>query len=125
MNYAVRFSGPVTGLTAHRVRYGVGPDLICQHGPLPGIKTHSSFATFPTTLSLPFIPFPPLSPACTAPLKPQAAGRLRGHNWTAYRRNAKPFDLGHIDRAIAAIFISKYIGAARFEAVDSYIIIPR
>src|SRR4051812_34385043 len=24
------FSGPVTSLTARRVRYGVGPDLICQ-----------------------------------------------------------------------------------------------
>jgi hypothetical protein len=73
VNYAIRSSGPVTALTACRVRYGVGPDLICQPGPSPGIKTHSSPAAFPTTLSLPFVPFPPLSPACTAPLMPQAA----------------------------------------------------
>jgi hypothetical protein len=53
------------------------------------------------------------------------SGRLRGHNWTAYRRNAKPFDLGHIDRAIAAIFMPKCVGVARFEAVDSYITLPR
>jgi hypothetical protein len=38
--------------TARRVRYGVRPDLICQPGPSPSIKTHSSPATFPTTLSL-------------------------------------------------------------------------
>jgi hypothetical protein len=30
VDYAIRFSGPVTALTARRVRYGVGPDLICQ-----------------------------------------------------------------------------------------------
>jgi hypothetical protein len=41
-----------------RVRYGVGPDLICQPGPSPGIKTHSSPTAFPTTLSLSFVPFP-------------------------------------------------------------------
>jgi hypothetical protein len=33
VNYAIRFSGPVTILTARHVRYGVGPDLICQSGP--------------------------------------------------------------------------------------------
>ena len=73
MNYAIRFSGPVTALTARRVRYGVGPDLICQPGPSPGIKTHSSPAVFLITLSLPLVPFPSPSPACTAPLVPQAA----------------------------------------------------
>src|SRR5438132_1555925 len=75
VNYGIRFSDPVTALTARRVRYGVGPDLICLPGPSPGIKTHSSPAAFPTTLSLPFVPFPSLSPACTAPscLKPRRA----------------------------------------------------
>src|SRR5277367_211092 len=72
VNYAIRFSGPVTALTARRVRYGVGPDLICQPGPSPGIKKHSSPAAFPTTLSLPFVPFP--SPTLLhCPLMPQAA----------------------------------------------------
>jgi hypothetical protein len=60
----------VTALTARRVRHGVGPDLICQPGPEPDMKTHSSPTTFPTTLSLPFVPFPS-SPSCTAPLVPQ------------------------------------------------------
>ena len=41
-------------LTACRVRHGVRPDLICQPGHSPGIKTHSSPAAFPTTLSLSF-----------------------------------------------------------------------
>jgi hypothetical protein len=63
----------VTALTASRVRYGVGPDLICQSGPSPAIKTRSSPAAFPTTLSLPFVPFPSLTPSCTTPLVPQAA----------------------------------------------------
>jgi len=30
VNYAIRFSGPVTGLTARRVWYGVGAPSICQ-----------------------------------------------------------------------------------------------
>ena len=72
VNYAVRFSGPVTALTARRVRYGVGPDLICQPGPSPGIKTYSSPAAFPTTLSLSFVPFPSLT-FLHRPLVPQAA----------------------------------------------------
>jgi hypothetical protein len=63
VNYAFRFSGPVTALTARRVRYGVGPDLICQLSPSPGIKTHPSPAAFPTTLSLSFC----LLPSYTAP----------------------------------------------------------
>src|SRR5436305_5548367 len=75
VNYAIRFSGPVTALTARRVRYGVGPDLICQPGPSPGIKTHSSPAAFPSTLSLPFPPSTLYLPAralgrCRAPLAP-------------------------------------------------------
>ena len=57
MNYGIQGSGPVTALTTRRVRYGVGPDLICQPGPSPGIKTHSSPAAFPSTLSLPFSPW--------------------------------------------------------------------
>src|ERR1700733_16266871 len=69
VNYATLFSDPVTALTPARVRYGVGPDLICQPGPSPGIKTHSSPAAFPTTLSLSFVPFPFLH----RPLVPQAA----------------------------------------------------
>jgi hypothetical protein len=56
----------MTALTARRVRYGVGPDLICQPGPSPGIKTHSSPAAFPTTLSLPLVPFPLSHLSCTA-----------------------------------------------------------
>jgi hypothetical protein len=73
VNYAFRFSGPVTALTACRVRYGVGPDLICQSGPSPGIKTHSSPAAFPTTLSLASFCSLPLShlrappPSCLRP----------------------------------------------------------
>jgi hypothetical protein len=57
VNYGIQGSGPVTALTTRRVRYGVGPDLICQPGPSPGIKTHSSPAAFPSTLSLPFSPW--------------------------------------------------------------------
>jgi hypothetical protein len=72
VNYAIQFSGPVTALTARRVRYSVGPDLICQPGPSTGIKTHSSPATFPTTLSLPFVSFPSLT-FLHRPLVPQAA----------------------------------------------------
>jgi hypothetical protein len=30
VNYAIRFSGPVTSLTASRLRYGVPAGLICQ-----------------------------------------------------------------------------------------------
>src|SRR2546430_14341364 len=56
-----------------RVWYGVGPDLICQLSPSPAIKTRSSSAVFPTTLSLPFILFPSSLLACTAPLMSQAA----------------------------------------------------
>ena len=56
---------PRDTLTARRVRHGVELTLICQPGPSPGIKTHSSPAAFPATLSL---PFPPRSsPSCTAP----------------------------------------------------------
>src|SRR5947207_8125498 len=69
VNYAIRFSCPVTALTARRLRYGVGPDLICQPGPTvlsPGIKKHSSPAAFPTTLSSLLFPSP-LLPSCTAP----------------------------------------------------------
>src|SRR5436305_12002915 len=51
------------------------PDLICQPGPSPGIKTHSSPAAFPTILSLPFPPWTLYLPAralgrCRAPLVP-------------------------------------------------------
>src|SRR5271156_2690827 len=36
VNYGVRFSGPVTSLTARRVWYGVGTRSICQADPLAG-----------------------------------------------------------------------------------------
>src|SRR5271155_325782 len=54
VDYRLRFSGPVTTLTAHRVRHGVEPDLICQPGPSPGIKTHSSPAAFSSNSLPPF-----------------------------------------------------------------------
>jgi hypothetical protein len=60
--------------------YGSGPrpvwrrtDLICQPGPSPGIKTHSSPAAFPMTLSLPFVPFSLSLTYLHRPLVPQAA----------------------------------------------------
>ena len=36
VNYGIRFSGPVTSLTARRVWYGVGTRSICQADPLAG-----------------------------------------------------------------------------------------
>src|SRR2546423_12708722 len=45
----------------------VSPDFICQLGPSSGIKTHSSPAAFPTTLSLSFCSLPLSHPPCTAP----------------------------------------------------------
>jgi hypothetical protein len=42
MNYAIRFSEPVTPLTARRVWYGVGACLICQSDPRSGMKMSSS-----------------------------------------------------------------------------------
>src|SRR5947207_2593227 len=33
VNYAIRFSGPVTAPTARHVQHGVGADLICQPSP--------------------------------------------------------------------------------------------
>jgi hypothetical protein len=50
VNYAIRFSGPVTALTARRVRYGVGPNLICQPGPSPGIPCLTDTEVFVTFL---------------------------------------------------------------------------
>jgi hypothetical protein len=72
VNYAIRVSGPVTALTARRVRYGVGPDLHLPARSFARYKTHSSPAAFPTTLSLPFVPFPSLT-LLHRPLVPQAA----------------------------------------------------
>jgi hypothetical protein len=51
VNYAIRFSGPVTALTARCVRYGVGPDFICRPGPSPG-RTRPP-PLFPWALYLP------------------------------------------------------------------------
>jgi hypothetical protein len=48
----IRRSGPVTTLTARRVPYSISADFICQPDPWPGIKTRSSPAALPTTLSL-------------------------------------------------------------------------
>jgi len=86
VNYAIRFSGPVTALTARRVRYSVGPDLICQPGPSSGIKTHSSPAAFPTTLSLPFLS--PLSCSCTGPHRVSGSLVPPNRHEVASERNA-------------------------------------
>jgi hypothetical protein len=65
VNYAIRFSGPVTALTARRFRHGVGADLICQPSPFARYKdtlvprrfSHSSLpAYFPFPLHLPAPP---------------------------------------------------------------------
>ena len=72
MKYGIQFSGPVTPLTARRVRYGVGPDLIYQPNASLAIKTRSSPAASPTTLWLSFVPFSSLT-FLHHPLVPQAA----------------------------------------------------
>jgi hypothetical protein len=72
VNYGIRVSGPVTALTAPRVRYGVG-----TRPHLPAL----SFTRYKDTLvprrfsnNSPFLWFSsPLPPSCTAPLVPQAA----------------------------------------------------
>jgi hypothetical protein len=38
VNYALRFSGPMTTFTARHVWYGVGMRSICQPDPLTGYK---------------------------------------------------------------------------------------
>jgi hypothetical protein len=38
VNYAFRFSGPATALTARRLRHGVGAGLICQPDHRPAMK---------------------------------------------------------------------------------------
>jgi hypothetical protein len=60
--------GPYT-LPYRRVRYGVSAGFICQPDPRPGIKTRSSPAAFPTTLSLHFSPSTLLirTPSCLRP----------------------------------------------------------
>ena len=68
MNYHIRFRGPVTALTARRVRPWVGAGLICQPDPRPCIKTGLSPAAFSTALSIPFSPFILLH----SPVVPQA-----------------------------------------------------
>jgi hypothetical protein len=65
VNYPFRFSGLVTTLTARRVQHRVGPGLICQPEPRPGIKTHSSPRRFSNCALHPFS-FP-LSRYCTGP----------------------------------------------------------
>ena len=93
-------SGLATPWRPHRLLLPAwrGTDLICQLGPSPGIKTHSSPAAFPTTLSLPFVPFPSLT-FLHRPLVPQAAPsstysparplvpteRIRPGEWSKYR----------------------------------------
>jgi hypothetical protein len=112
VNYAIRFSGPVTALTARRVRYGVGPDLICQSGPSPGIKTHSSPAAFPTTLSLPFVPFPPLShlpappPSCLRPRRAPPTP-LPGRQFPQNRYDAASGKMPHRDKIQVRPFIPR------------------
>jgi hypothetical protein len=68
----MRFSGPVTALTACRVRYGVGPTSSASPS-FARYKDDSSPAAFPSTLSLPFSPWTLYLPAralgrCRAPL---------------------------------------------------------
>jgi hypothetical protein len=82
VNYTFRFSGPVTVLTARRVRYGVRSNLHMSAQSFTSIKTHSSPAAFLTTLSLSFLfpsPLPssyPPSPHDAASGKNVAARRL-------------------------------------------------
>jgi hypothetical protein len=72
VDYPLRFSGPVTP-SPPAASGMVEPDLICQPDPTPGIKTHSSPAAFPTTLSLHFVPLTFQLPAPPHPVVPQAA----------------------------------------------------
>jgi hypothetical protein len=74
LNYAIRFSGP-RGLTHRPPRpvMGVRAGLICHLDSRPGIKTRSSPAAFPTTLSFPFSFFSPLHSPHTDPVVSQAS----------------------------------------------------
>src|SRR5271163_4317391 len=67
VNYAVRFSGPVTALTARRVRYGVGPDLICQPGPSPGTYKDALVPRRFSSNSLPPLFLHPPTRSCLRP----------------------------------------------------------
>jgi hypothetical protein len=66
VGYPLRFSGPVTALTARRVRHGVEADLICQPGTSPDkdalvprrFSNNSLPPFFPLTLHLPAPPHP-------------------------------------------------------------------
>jgi len=75
MHLLIMRSG-LAALTARLVRYGRRTRPHLRTGPSPGIKTHSSPAAFPTTLSLTFVPFP-LSPFCNPPSR--ASGRAELH----------------------------------------------
>jgi hypothetical protein len=98
LNYAIQLSGPVTALTARRVRHGVRADLICQPALGPGIKTPSSPAAFPTALSLPFI-FSPSLPctrlSCLSPRRaPLAPFRAERYNLASKKNSsARPLPL--------------------------------
>jgi hypothetical protein len=46
VNYAIRFSGPVTAFTARCVWYGVGARSICQADPLAGYPFAGCTNTF-------------------------------------------------------------------------------
>jgi hypothetical protein len=56
VNYAFRFSGPVTALTARRVRYGVGTGPHLPTRPSASYKDAFVPAAFSTALCIPFSP---------------------------------------------------------------------
>jgi hypothetical protein len=76
VNYAFRFSGPVTASPPAVSGMASDPTSSASPVPSPGIKTHSSPAAFPTTLWLPFVPFP-LSPSHTCLHRPLVPLRPR------------------------------------------------
>jgi len=67
VNYAVRFSSPVTALAAPPRPVWCHPTSSASSVLSPGIKTHSSPAAFPTSLSLSFCSLPLSHLPCTAP----------------------------------------------------------
>ena len=68
VNYAILFSGPVSTVTARRVRHGVGADLSANPALRQVIKAYSSPAAFLITLSLPLsLLFTFLQPPGVAP----------------------------------------------------------
>ena len=56
VDHPLRFSGSVTASPPAASSMASNPTFICQPGPSPGIKTHSSPAAFPTNSLPPFFP---------------------------------------------------------------------